>query len=620
MKKLYLLLLVLATVLVACKKDGDVEFTTFEIVDEKFTSLYTSVDLSCKVRCTATINELYLQYDTVVDFSTYREVELVENKKTDVYSVKIDDLLVNTTYYVRYVAVNSYSQVTSEQVSEFKTLQAATPTIEVRDIIDVLDTIATVGFVLKFDGGADVTKMGVCWSVDSVPTIEGENVECSSEVINSVSDGDSLVLKISGLKANTTYYVRAYAENKLGIGYSMSKSFLTLSLPEVITSEVTDIKSGSVVLNGEAVFNGNDATTEYGFCWGEESMPTFEGDFVRVDKANFSSKLSNLKAETKYYVRAYAKNKIGIVYGAEKEFVTKMAEAPVVETIEVTDITDTSAKVGGNVVSTGGVEITERGVCYSTTENPTIENSKKVVDGGFGSFTVVLSGLQLVTKYYVRAYAQNKKGVSYGEQINFETKYSEENGYRYVDLGLSVKWATCNVGATTPEDYGDYFAWGETTPKKNYYWTTYKYCKGMDETMTKYCHNSNYGYNGFTDNKLVLDPKDDVAHVNWGGSWRMPTKAEMTELQEKCRWRWTTQNGVDGCKVVGPNGNSIFLPAAGYMEGGTLNDVGSNGLYWSSSLYTDYPNSAYHVYLSFAGSNLFGWMRYRGLSVRPVCK
>lgn len=595
MKKLYLLLLVLATVLVACKKDGDVEFTTFEIVDEKFVPSYTSVDLSCKVRCTATVKELYLQYDTVSDFSTYQEVELVENKKTKVYSVKIDDLLDNTTYYVRYVAVNSYSQVTSEEEREIKTLKAVKPTIAVESITSLLDKTVTINITLNSDGGASISRMGVCWSTNSIPTIEDKFIETKQ---------DKLSISLSGLTPNTTYYVRAYAENKMGFVYSDSKSFITLTLPEVKTGEVTDIKSGSVVLNGEAVFNGNDATTEYGFCWGEESMPMLEDNFVRVDKANFSSKLSNLKAETKYYVRAYAKNKIGVVYGLEKEFVTKMAEAPVVETIEVTDITYNSAKVGGNVVSTGGVEITERGVCYSTTENPTIENSKKVVDGGFGGFTVVLSGLQLVTKYYVRAYAQNKKGVSYGEQINFETKDFKENGYRYVDLGLSVKWATCNVGATTPEEYGDDFAWGEIKPKEIYDWKSYKYGKG-ESSLTKYCTKNSYGYNGFTDNKTVLDPSDDAATVNWGGAWRMPTYAEWTELRKKCTWTWTRQNGVNGYKVVGPNENSIFLP---------------NVFYWSSSLYTISPCRAYYVFFDSGDVYSSNGNRCYGYSVRPVCK
>ena len=177
MKKIYFLLLVLVTLFVACRKDRNVEFTTFEIVDEKFTSSYTFVDLNCKVRCAATINELYLQYDTVADFSTYQEVTLTENEKTKVYSVKIGDLLDNTTYYVRYVAVNSFSQVTSEEISQFQTLQATVPTIEVVGITNVLDTIAFAEIKLVFDGGAEVSKMGICWGLDSIPTIENNYLE-----------------------------------------------------------------------------------------------------------------------------------------------------------------------------------------------------------------------------------------------------------------------------------------------------------------------------------------------------------------------------------------------------------------------------------------------------------
>jgi hypothetical protein len=194
-----------------------------------------------------------------------------------------------------------------------------------------------------------------------------------------------------------------------------------------------------------------------------------------------------------------------------------------------------------------------------------------------------------------------------------------ETTHEYVDLGLSVKWATCNVGATTPEEYGDYFAWGEVEPKTTYDWSTYKYGTNYDQ-LTKYCSNSSYGKDGFVDNKTVLDPEDDAATANWGGAWRMPTKAEQDELRNNCTWTWTTQNGVNGYKVTGPNGNSIFLPAAGYVNGGTLRSAGSNGYYWSSSLNTDNPNYAYYVSFS---SDYVGWLSYNrfyGFSVRPVCK
>ena len=124
--------------------------------------------------------------------------------------------------------------------------------------------------------------------------------------------------------------------------------------------------------------------------------------------------------------------------------------------------------------------------------------------------------------------------------------------YEAVDLGLSVKWAAYNVGATKPEEYGGYYAWGETEEKSNYTWGTHKWCNGSYDTMTKYCTNSSYGT---VDNKIVLDPEDDVAHVKWGGDWRMPTFGELHELYSNCTWLWITINGINGYKVTGPNGN-----------------------------------------------------------------
>ncbi|MEE1089920.1 MAG: hypothetical protein UH103_00690 [Paludibacteraceae bacterium] len=195
----------------------------------------------------------------------------------------------------------------------------------------------------------------------------------------------------------------------------------------------------------------------------------------------------------------------------------------------------------------------------------------------------------------------------------------KHKGHEYVDLGLSVKWATCNVGANSPEEYGDYFAWGEVEPKEIYSWSTYKYGTDYDQ-LAKYCNNSSYGKDCFTDNKTVLDPEDDAATANWGGAWRMPTYKEMDELETKCTWDWTTQNGVDGYKVTGPNGNSIFLPAAGRMDEGVFYRAGSLGDYWSSSLYTDYPSYAYNVYLDLDFVVLGSSPRNYGQSVRPVCQ
>ena len=184
-----------------------------------------------------------------------------------------------------------------------------------------------------------------------------------------------------------------------------------------------------------------------------------------------------------------------------------------------------------------------------------------------------------------------------------------------VDLGLSVKWATCNVGADTPEEYGDYFAWGETEAKTDYSWSTYKWCNVSETTLTKYNTKSNYGT---VDNKTVLDLSDDAARANWGGSWRMPTDAEWTELRTQCVWTWTTLGGKNGYNVRGPNGNTIFLPAAGYRNGTSLYHAGSYGYFWSSSLFTDSPDYAVSAgfYSSIVGRGHY--YRYYGRSVRPV--
>ena len=193
-----------------------------------------------------------------------------------------------------------------------------------------------------------------------------------------------------------------------------------------------------------------------------------------------------------------------------------------------------------------------------------------------------------------------------------------------VDLGLpsGIKWASCNIGAEKPEDYGNYYAWGEVVPKENYSWDTYKYANGTswkDPKLTKYCTKASYGDNGFTDNKTTLDPEDDAACANWGGSWRMPIDAEWQELKDNCTWTWTTQNGINGYRVASKtNSNSIFLPAAGCRNDTSLSLVGGC-FYWSSSLYQYGPNSAWYLYF---GSGLVKWdvsSRGSGRSVRPVC-
>ena len=197
-----------------------------------------------------------------------------------------------------------------------------------------------------------------------------------------------------------------------------------------------------------------------------------------------------------------------------------------------------------------------------------------------------------------------------------------EAAHEWVDLGLpsGTLWATCNIGADNPEDYGDYFAWGETEPKEVYSWATYKWCNGDYNTLTKYCSNSDYGANGFVDNKKELDPEDDAAYVNWGSSWRMPTMAQLQELVENCTWQMTTKNGVEGQLAKGPNGKTLFLPAASYYYNSWFSEEDITGDYWSRE--GGYSSSflAFDLYFESAGNVYWDDFMFRknGLSVRPV--
>ena len=243
-----------------------------------------------------------------------------------------------------------------------------------------------------------------------------------------------------------------------------------------------------------------------------------------------------------------------------------------------------------------------------------IANTNQIVIAGqkAGSATITVTDTKTQQTATIAVTVTDGSDVSPGEAI---------------DLGLpsGTLWASCNVGATKPEEYGLYFAWGETkgytsdtSDGRSFSWANYKWCNGAYDKLTKYCTDSSYGNNGFTDNKTELDLEDDAAYVNWGSSWRMPSNEQQDELRSQCKWEWTQLNGVYGYKVTGPNGKSIFLPAAGYRGGTSLGNAGSYGGYWSRTLNTYGPYSAYDLHFF---SGYVGWRsydRYRGRSVRPV--
>ncbi len=243
------------------------------------------------------------------------------------------------------------------------------------------------------------------------------------------------------------------------------------------------------------------------------------------------------------------------------------------------------------------------------------------LNGRVMNMEVYYSGFGSTTENGVTNHVDFDDGIT---NVSFTKQGNNNSNHEYVDLGLpsGTLWATCNVGANSPEEFGAYFAWGETSPKEEYLWTTYQHCVYDNSAhLTKYCNNAQYGYNGYTDNLVELEPEDDAATVNWGSNWRTPTRDEWIELFENTGNIWTLQNGVNGLLFSSSNGNSIFLPATFiYEEDGGLEGLFvKEGNYWSSSL--DEESSYRANIFIFAMHNLNGIAtdirKIKG-SVRPV--
>lgn len=360
-----------------------------------------------------------------------------------------------------------------------------------------------------------------------------------------------------------------------------------------------------------------------GICYGRNPNPSIDNftalrDSNILDDGVFNCKLVDLEDSTKYYARAFAYNLYGVVYGEEISFVS--LSKPKVSTLKITENATNQLVVECDLSSKGSRNVDLLGICLSqNSKEPTIEADSCiwVNKSEAGKYSVNIS-VNPISKTYIRAVARNLAGVSYGKTLTYITNdFPDFNEHEFVDLGLSSRtlWATCNIGANSPEEYGNYFAWGETESKSVYNWNTYRWCSGASTKLTKYCIASS---NGVVDNKTTLEPEDDAAKVLWGGDWRMPTVEEQDELLVECNWTWTTQNGVKGYKVVSKkNGNSIFIPASGYRSGSSLYDTGSIGVNWSCSL-GDPADLASHIGFLEDEVALYIDERCIGATIRPV--
>ncbi len=612
--KIAILFLLALTVLIGCNKDKELEPRQPKVTNEEVTTSSNSATISWMVDFPGVIHT-GIEIGLAEDLADFRSIEAFKNQANQnaVYSVGIDSLVPMTKYYYRQVVWNSYKRFEFD-VKEFTT-KAGLPIVETFEVGDITPTSAKGSGKVVSDSGAEIIECGICWATATHPTIQADHIVA-------VDSHDVFVLEMTDLLPGIRYYVRAYAKNSVGFVYGNEVSFVTgdAVLPSVTTLDVADITWTTAKGGGNVTDDGDAEITERGICWSTSHNPTTNESHVNSGTGTgfFTGNMTGLTANTTYYVRAYAINSAGTNYGSEVSFTTQQAiTLPTVTTGQVTNIQQTSATGGGNVTNSGGANVTERGICWGASHNPTTSGSHASNGTGTGSYTVNMSGLSPSTTYYVRAYAINSAGTSYGSEVPFTT-LSSVGGHTYVDLGLpsGLLWATCNVGADSPEEYGDYFAWGETQPKSDYSWSTYQYCMGSSTRLTKYCNNSSYGYNGYTDNLTTLQPGDDAATANWGSGWRMPTKEECQELVDNTTFTFTTQNGVYGGLFTATNGNSLFLPRAGQRYGTSLENAGWYGSYWSSSLHTVYPDFAWGLFFEEVCCDTPG--RLIGRPVRPV--
>ena len=375
------------------------------------------------------------------------------------------------------------------------------------------------------------------------------------------------------------------------------------TIPTVVTKSIENVADITADVLAEVTDDGGADILERGVCLNTEGNPQVTDICLKDIEGGFGSftiKVSDLELQTTYYVRAYAVNSAGTAYSNELSFTTDGPQIPTVVTMSIENVADITADVLAEVTDDGGADIVERGVCLNTEGNPQVTDiCVKDIEGGIGSFTIKVSDLEPQTTYYVRTYAVNSVGTAYGDELSFTTLELDgtHNGYQYVDLGLSVKWAVCNVGAETPEEYGDFFAWGEIATK---------------ETYTE----NNCSTNQMDLEDISGNPLYDAARANWGGNWRMPTYEELNELYTNCTWTWA----YGGYNVTGPNGNSIFMPASGAVYQNKIGGVGELCIYWSSTPYSDeeVKYAAYILVYSYIEEGVDGMYRFLGLTLRPV--
>ena len=521
------------------------------------------------------------------------------------YTASITGLEPDTKYYFRSF-VRQNSQYTYGETKEFTTK-------EISSVLETLDATGVEATSAILNAKLDLTdvkyeniRYGFYW---------GTSESSQDTFINGEAKDKAMTASMTGLNHKTQYWYKAYVKLDNQSFFGEVKTF---------TTDVVKVESVSLDKT-EYTFNtiGNTLTLKATVLPAEATDKSVEWSSDNEDVAT---------VDNNGRVTAKGNGKAVITVRTKDQEKTATCEVEVRQYVTGITLGDLDLVIGDNI--TASYSITPSNAYNSTliwsSDNTTVA---EVTDNG--AVTAKSKG-----KATIMASANDGSGVTAICNVVVSTPAPEGAVYMgtHTSDGYRLYWATSNLSSSglcaNPEDYGDYYAWGEVEPyyssqnpitwkdgkTAGYNWASYKWCNGAFNKLTKYCHTDKTFYwdgEGSPDGKTVLEPEDDAAHVSLGGKWRMPTDAEWRELTTECTWKWTTQNGVNGRLVTGPNDNSIFLPAAGRWKDTNLGYY-TYGYYWTSSLHPVYPIALYALFDSYMWGRHSDSDRYYGFSIRPV--
>lgn len=419
MKKLTFIIMAAMLAFVGCgKKAEDVNVELVTVENEVKTVGSTQAYFECEFEYLNEITKALLVYceDDQLKYAQTSKLEYVNGK----WVTQMNYLEKSTKYYYRYEFYNGYNLMWTEIFDFTTTDKQEKPTVETVGADNITMTTATVEGNVTNDGGSAVTERGICYSIYENPTLS-DSVRLAGTGIG------RYYCEMSNLTNATTYYIRAFATNSEGTSFGDVITIRTVEHPllaTVTTDEVSDITINTAVCGGNVINDGYAEITERGICYATHQEPTVFDYKVAGGEGMglFQCRMSGLEMMTTYYVRAYAKNSEGYAYGNEVSFMTAdETYLPEVITHEVTDFNHFYAIGGGEVVANGGLDIIQRGICWGTSHNPTINGNKLTAGTGMGEFECRMSYLYGNTTYYVRAFAANEAGLKYGNEVTFTT-------------------------------------------------------------------------------------------------------------------------------------------------------------------------------------------------------